>query len=79
MLKKIRSEIDKIDYKIIKLLEKRLELASKTIKYKKKVLDKKREEKILKKIKSNYIKDIYLTIFKNSKKIISQKKLPNDR
>jgi putative protease len=64
--------------KIIRLLEKRLKLASKTFKYKKKVFDKKREEEILKKIKSQYIRDIYLTIFKNSKKTISQKNFPSD-
>ncbi len=65
----IRKKIDKIDDKIIILLEKRLLLAKELKKIKKKIKDKKREDEILSKIKSIFIKDIYKTIFKNSKKV----------
>lgn len=68
MIEKIRKEIDSLDFEIQKLLEKRLKLAMQTLKYKKKVSDKKREEEILAKISSIYIKDIYRAILKNSKK-----------
>jgi len=64
-----RKKIDEIDDKIILLLEKRLLIAKKTIKHKKKTYDPKREEFILSKIKSPYIKNIYKEIFKNSKKL----------
>lgn len=67
-LKKIRQEIDIIDDKIIPLLEERLILACKTRKYKKEHLDKTREEEILKKISSPYIKDIYRCIFNSFRK-----------
>nr|NGX29556.1 hypothetical protein [Candidatus Anoxychlamydiales bacterium] len=54
---------------IVPLLEKRLKLAKEIRKYKKEILDSNRENKILDKIKSEYIKDIYKTIFKNSKEV----------
>ncbi|KPK32994.1 MAG: hypothetical protein AMS24_02570 [Chlamydiae bacterium SM23_39] len=67
-LEKIREEIDEIDDKIILLLQKRFHLSSQTKKYKKKIKDKKREEEILKKISSPYIKKIYKKILKISQK-----------
>lgn len=66
---KIRKKIDKIDDKIIDLLKKRFFLTDEIKKYKKELLDKKREEEILSKISSSLIKNIYLNIFENSKKI----------
>jgi len=66
---KIRKKIDKIDDKIIDLLKKRFFLTDEIKKYKKELLDKKREEEILSKISSSLIKNIYLSIFENSKKI----------
>ena len=68
-LKDIREQVDKIDDQIVPLLEKRLKLAKEIRKYKKEILDSNRENKILDKIKSEYIKDIYKTIFKNSKEV----------
>jgi len=68
-LEKFRKQIDEIDSKIIPLLEKRLLLAKELRKFKTKTQDSSREDQILKKIKSKYIQDIYLSIFKNSKKI----------
>lgn len=69
MLEKFRKEIDEIDNQIIPLLEKRLKIAKDLKKYKKTIQDSNRENEILDKIKSEYIKDIYKTIFKNSKEI----------
>ncbi|NGX34613.1 MAG: hypothetical protein K1060chlam1_00966 [Candidatus Anoxychlamydiales bacterium] len=69
MLDKLRDQIDEIDDQIIPLLEKRLKLAKEIKKYKKEITNSNREQKILDKINSKYIKDIYKTIFKNSKKI----------
>jgi len=68
-LENFRKQIDKIDDKVILLLEKRLQIAKEIRKFKKKTTDSKREKEILAKIKSEYIQDIYKTIFKNSKKI----------
>lgn len=73
-LSNLRKQIDKIDDKIIPLLEKRLKLALATKKYKLRIKDSKREEEILSKIDSKYIKDIYKSIFKNSKKAQSEEK-----
>jgi chorismate mutase len=70
-LDKIRTEIDILDDQIISLLEKRLILATETIKYKKKIYDRKRENKILEKINNSFIQDIYKNIFKVTKKFIS--------
>ena len=72
-LGKLRNQIDKIDDKIIFLLEKRLQIAKKIKKYKKKIIDTNREKEILSKIHSKYIKDIYKSIFKNSKKFQKEK------
>jgi len=68
-LENIRNQIDEIDDQIISLLEKRLKIAKEIRRYKKEIVDSSRETQILKKIKSEYIKDIYKTIFKNSKKL----------
>jgi chorismate mutase len=67
-LSKFRKQIDKIDKKLVSLLEKRLLLAKELKKEKKKITDKKREKEILEKINSKYIQDIYKYIFKISKK-----------
>ncbi|NGX49676.1 MAG: hypothetical protein K940chlam5_01275 [Candidatus Anoxychlamydiales bacterium] len=68
-LENLRNQIDEIDNQIIPLLEKRLKLAKEIKKYKKEITDFNREKNILDKIKSEYIKDIYKTIFKNSKEL----------
>ncbi len=71
-LKDFRDEIDKIDDKIISLLEKRFEIINKIKKLKKEmnleIADIKREEEILQKTKFFYIKEIYKSILENSKK-----------
>ena len=69
-LKELRDQIDILDNKIIKLLEQRLKLAAETKKYKTKPTDRKREKEILEKTNNLYIRDIYKTIFKNSKKAV---------
>lgn len=46
-LKTIRSEIDQVDYEIVKLLNRRLELALRTKKFKTKVVDKNREKQVI--------------------------------
>jgi chorismate mutase len=71
-LEKFRKEIDFIDSKIIKLLEKRLKVVSKIKPFKKKLTDKKREREILEKITSPYIQNIYKSIFKASKQIFKK-------
>ncbi|NGX63055.1 MAG: hypothetical protein KR126chlam6_00461 [Candidatus Anoxychlamydiales bacterium] len=68
-LENLREEIDEIDDQIIDLLERRLNIAKDLIKYKKNVTDITRENEILAKIESEYIKNIYKTIFENSKKV----------
>ncbi|MFA6119140.1 MAG: chorismate mutase [Parachlamydiales bacterium] len=65
----LRKQIDTIDDQIIDLLEKRLKIAKEVRKFKKQTADENREKEILAKIHSQYIKDIYMTIFKNSKKV----------
>ncbi|MBN2479103.1 MAG: chorismate mutase [Parachlamydiales bacterium] len=67
----IRNQIDLIDDQIISLLEKRLMLAKKLAenKLKKQIVDEKRENEILSKIKSKNIQEIYKSIFNESKKI----------
>ncbi len=76
-LKKYRKVIDKIDYKIFRLLLKRLTLVKKIKAYKKsngiKILDKSREKYILKRFKAKskeskfFIKNIFKSIIKNSR------------
>lgn len=69
MIDELREKIDRIDDQIIFLLEKRLNLTKETTKFKKVIFDPERENQILLKISSKYIKDIYKTIFKNSKEV----------
>ena len=71
-LKAIREEIDKKDDAIIKLLEERFQLVHDLKKYKNSLTDKEREEKILQKTPSEYVQDVYVTIFENSKKILKR-------
>ncbi len=83
-LKKIRNQIDRIDNKIIDLLEKRLSLALKTSAFKTNPKDKKREREIITRLinrrkKRNYIrplliKQIYSLIFRESLKLQKIKK-----
>ena len=68
-LENLREEIDEIDAQIIDLLERRLNISKEIISFKKQVTDLTRENEILAKIESEYIKDIYKTIFENSKKV----------
>jgi chorismate mutase len=71
-LRKIRQLIDLKDKKIISLLQKRFELVSRTVNFKKNVKDKKREKEILDKIskeeKAEYLTPIYKEIFRQSVK-----------
>ncbi len=46
-LKKFRAEIDKLDVQLLRILDKRMELALKLSKYKKDVEDKKRELEVV--------------------------------
>lgn len=76
----LRKKIDLLDNKICKLVEKRLEIAIKTIAYKKKKRDIKREKEILSRIKKNLknksfypqLNSIYTEIFKQS--LLTQEK-----
>ena len=77
MIKKLRSDIDKIDDKIIELLKKRLEIVDKIFLQKDKMnlnrFDKKREDKIIKRlqeknlISKTIVKKYYKVVFENSK------------
>ena len=67
-LAEIRKKIDKLDDEIISLLEKRLDLACQTKKFKTHIVDKEREKEILRKISSKDICEIYRLIFHYSKK-----------
>ena len=68
-LKEYRDEIDKLDEKIVSLLEERLKIASKLKGLKKEILDSNRENEILDRIESKDIREIYQEIFEISKKI----------
>ncbi len=74
-LKNIRIQIDQIDQNLISLLDQRLLLALSALAYKKQVLDKKREQEILKKTPSKYLKAIFQEILTSTKK--EQKKPQN--
>ena len=80
-MQQTRKQIDSIDKELIKLLSKRMKLAIKLGKFKKKedlpVLDKKREEKMLKKLEkqakkqglnTKSINKLYKEIFKESRR-----------
>jgi len=75
MIEKLRSEIDKIDAKLLFLLNKRFKLSKLTYKYKKEIKDTKREKEIINKISLNIKKYKYLDIFfiKSLYKIIFNK------
>lgn len=66
-LKNLRTEIDRIDEKIIPLLEERFALIDQIASEKTSLTDKDREEEILGKITSPYIQKIYKEIFRISK------------
>lgn len=81
-MKQIRQQIDGIDKEIIKLLSKRMKLAVKLGKFKKKeglpVLDKKREEEMLKKLQKQAkklgldpksVSKLYKEILKESRRV----------
>ena len=68
-LDQIREEIDAVDAKLIALLEKRFALVSKLHPYKKQLTDSQREEEILSKIDSTYIRALYQEIFRLSKEL----------
>lgn len=53
-LKNIRKKIDKIDNQIVSLIKKRFKLVLKTLKYKTKTIDTKREKQILARINKKY-------------------------
>ena len=67
-LKRSRKEIDKIDEKVIPLLEMRFRIAEDLGKHKRSLTDRDREEEILSKTSSEHVKEVYKAIFKNSKK-----------
>ena len=68
----IRKKIDTIDDQIIDLLIKRLNLVQKLKPQKKHLTDKLRENKILSKLSSKYLEEIYQTIFEVSKKKLQE-------
>lgn len=78
-LEKYREEINKVDAEIVKNLKKRFEVTKKVGKYKLrkglKVLNKKRERKILEKVgkikglNSEFTKKIFKIIFKESRRL----------
>lgn len=71
-LKNLRSEIDKIDIQIAKLLEKRLQISEKIFETKKnskiKITDKDREKEILEKFTTKEEREVFKTIIKVCKK-----------
>lgn len=71
-LEKIREEIDGVDAKLIALLEKRFALVLELLPHKKQLSDQQREEKILSKIDSAYIKEVYEEIFRLSKELLKR-------
>jgi len=75
MIEKLRNEIDKIDKKLLFLLNKRFKLSMMTYKYKVKVKDARREKEIILKLKANLKKYKYIDIvfIKNLYKIIFNK------
>lgn len=69
-LKEIRKKIDLVDEEIQALLQKRIELVLSLKPHKTSLVDKEREETILSKIHSSYIREIYRTIFQISIKML---------
>ncbi len=78
-LKKVRKEIDTIDFEILKLLNKRMELALTSKKFKKTVLDKDREQAVLENVKSfahgvispDFAQTLFTSIMNESKRLQS--------
>jgi chorismate mutase len=78
MLEKLRKSIDKIDRKILKLMEDRFKVTNKIGKYKKKhnipIQNKKREQEIIRerqkesKLDKNFIRNFYFLLFKESRR-----------
>lgn len=68
-LKEIRNKIDKIDDQIVLLIKKRFKLVLQTLKYKKKTLDSKREQQILRRVNKKYrpALSIFKAMMKESK------------
>lgn len=75
-LEKIRKQLDSLDNKISKLLQKRAKLVIGVKKIKKaegiKIKDPKREEFILSKMESNFEREIFKKILKESRKLQSE-------
>jgi chorismate mutase len=71
-LQKTRKEIDAVDEKLKKYIEKREKLIKKVKKIKDKlnlkIQDKNREQKILKRMKSPFVKKVFKEILKHSRK-----------
>jgi len=72
-IEEIRREVDRIDDEVIFLLEKRFDLVSNMEKQKNNLTDKEREEFILNKTSSKYVKEVYKKIFFQSKKLLFDK------
>jgi chorismate mutase len=77
-LNELRKKIDKIDYKIYKLLDKRLEYSKQTKAYKLNVTCSKREQEIIdclkniQKLNDTFVENIWTTIFEESKRLQNQ-------
>ena len=79
-LEKVRKEIDTIDFEIIKLLNRRMELALTSKKFKKKVFDPDREKKVLENVvnyahgvvSKQFTKELFQVILKESKELQSR-------
>ncbi|MFX0549313.1 chorismate mutase [Hathewaya histolytica] len=80
-IKNIRREIDNIDKELVRLFEERLNLSLKVMEYKKErslpILDKNREEQVIKQAKENlndikyeeYLEDFFTKLMEISKKV----------
>ena len=80
-LESLRDQIDRLDDRIIMLLDKRIQLACKTTRHKNKVYDLSREEQIFQRLKiktrklrliePEFVQKLYRMILKESRKIQS--------
>ncbi|CAM2900056.1 chorismate mutase [Hathewaya histolytica] len=80
-IKNIRREIDNIDKELVRIFEERLNLSLKVMEYKKErslpILDKNREEQVIKQAKENlnnikyeeYLEDFFTKLMEISKKV----------
>lgn len=85
-LESLREEIDRLDDRIIALLDKRIQLACRTTKHKSDVCDLSREQQIyqrlkarteyLRLIKPDFVQKLYRMILRESRKIQSERKSP---